>query len=156
MKRIKQVQFITGDDLERIINERLADGDELIAVDIASKTAVLMTTTIVGEIEKTALDELEDAFGRHSCGECPLFNQPTDRRCKWSVCDRGKKVTKDSRVCTAYYLTREEEESEISKDQREDARIRPQGRGCSGVAQGLATSGVRPTQWTEQIPSLGM
>lgn len=159
MRREKRVKLIKGadlNDLERIINDRLADGGELISIDLASLTCAMYTTEIIGDIQKTALDELEDAIGRHSCGECPFFEKPTDGRKKWTICEQGHRVTKDSRCCATYYQMRKEEARDISKDQREDAGVRCEGRGCSGVAEGITASGVRPIQWTEQIPSVGM
>ena len=157
MRLCKQVRFIQGDnlqDLERKLNEALMDGAELGGIDIQSLTGAIIVTEYVGEIKKTLLDELEDEFGRHTCGECPFLKENTDRRCKWHTCEKsGKKVQKSTSCCESYYR---EEKNEIPEDKGEDERIRPARRGCRGVAEGITASGLRPIQWTEQISSIGM
>lgn len=161
MRICKQVKFIKGeslDDLQAKLNEALLEGAELKAIDIQTLTGAVIVTEYVGEIQKTELDLLEEEFGCHNCEECPFFKESTDKRRTWHTCTKeGKKVKKTSHCCPAYYkLIRKEEARDISKDQREDARVRCEGRGCSGVAEGITASGVRPIQWTEQISSVGM
>lgn len=160
MKKCKQVHFVEGTDLkdlENKINEALRDGAELGGIDIASLTGAIIVTEYVGDIKKTLLDELEDELGRHECGECPFFKESTDKRKKWTVCEKGKRVQRTSCCCTAYYETlREEETSEVSENQRKDERVRRESRRCSGVAESVPASRLRQTEWSEQIPSVGM
>lgn len=158
MRKCRQVKFIHGkdlDDLENKINQALMEGAELGGIDIPSLIGAVVVTEYVGEIAKTKLDELEEIFGRHVCGECPFFMENPDRRCKWHECERtGKKVLRSSRCCETFY--RNEEKYEISEDQGKNERVRFEGRGCRGMAQGVPASGLRQTQWSEQIPTLGM
>lgn len=158
MRKCRQVKFIRGkdlDDLENKINQALMEGAELGGIDIPSLIGAVVVTEYVGEITKTKLDELEEMFGRHTCGECPFFMENLDRRCKWHECERtGKRVLRSSRCCETFY--RNEEEYEISEDQGKNERVRFEGRGCRGMAQGIPASGLRQTQWTEQIQTLGM
>ena len=157
MRKCKQIKFIQGDnldDLENKINQYLKDGAELGGIDIPSLIGAVIVTEYVGEIAKTRLDELEETFGRHICGECPFFKENPDRRCKWHMCGgTGRKVLRSSRCCETFYR---EETYEISEDQRENERVRFEGGGCRGVAQGIATSDIRQAQRTEQIPTIGM
>lgn len=134
------------------------EGAEIVVVDIQSLTALITVTDYVGEINKTELDLLEEEFGCHNCEECPFFEESTDRRKTWHTCTKeGKKVKKTSHCCPVYYkLIREEEESEISEDQRNDGLLQCESGRRSGVAESIAPSGVRQTKWTEQISSVGM
>ena len=160
MKKCKQVHFIEGanlKDLESKINEALMDGAELGGIDIASLTGAIVVTEYVGDIKKTALDELEDELGRHNCEECPFFKESTDKRKKWTVCGKGKRVQKSSCCCIAYYdLIRKEETGELSEDQGKNERVRREGRGRSGLAESIPASGIRQIEWEKQIPSVGM
>ena len=159
MRICKQVKFIKGeslDDLQAKLNEALLEGAELKAIDIASLTGAVIVTEYIGEIQKTELDLLEEEFGCHHCEECPFYEEPTDRRKKWSECGKGRRVQKLSCCCTAYYeLLREEVKSEISEDQRDDERVRLEGGRCSGMAEGVTASRVRQTKRTVKIPSFG-
>lgn len=155
-KQVKDIQGETLKDLKDKLNEALLEGAEIVAVDIQSLTALITVTEYVGEIEKTELDLLEEEFGCHNCAECPFFEESTDKRRKWHTCKEGKKVQKTSRCCSAYYETiRKEVKSEISEDQREDGLLRCEGRGCSGMAEGIESSGVRPLEWEKQVPTIG-
>lgn len=160
MKKCKQVHFIKGKDLkdlENKLNEALMDGAELGCIDIASLTGAIVVTEYVGDIKKTALDELEDELGRHNCSECPFFVESTDKRKKWHTCEKGKRVQKSSSCCIAYYeLIREEETSDLSENQGENERVRLEGRGCRGVAESVTAGGVRQTEWEKQVPTFGM
>lgn len=161
MRKCKQVRFIQGadlNDLERKLNDALMDGAELGGIDIASLTGAVVVTEYVGEIQKTALDELEDELGRHNCEECPFFEESTDKRRKWHICTKhNKKVQKASRCCTAYYeIKREEGRSEVSEDQGKNERVRFESRGCRGMAEGITAGRVRPTEWTKQVQTIGM
>lgn len=158
MRLCKQVKFVQGTDihdLQEKLNKALLNGAELGGIDIASLTGAIVVTEYVGEIKKTLLDELEDQFGHHSCEECPFFVESTDRRKKWHECAKhGKRVMRSSPCCVDYY--REEGARDISENQREDERVRCEGRGCRGVAESIPASGIRQAQRTEQIPSSGM
>ena len=158
MRLCKQVDFIQGTDIQDLkekLNKALLNGAELGCIDIASLTGAIVVTEYVGDIKKTLLDELEDELGRHSCEECPFFVESTDRRKKWHECAKhGKRVMRSSACCVDYY--REEGLREISENQGEDERVRCEGRGCSGVAEGVAPSGVRQIEWSEQVPTPGM
>lgn len=160
MKKCRQLYFITGadlNDLENKLNEALMDGAELGGIDIASLTGAIVVTEYVGDIKKTALDELEDELGRHNCEECPFFVESNDKRKKWHTCEKGKRVQKSTPCCIAYYeLIREEETSDLSENQGEDERVRLEGRGCSGMAESITTSRIRQIEWEKQIPTLGM
>lgn len=160
MKKCKQVHFVEGKDLkdlEQKLNEALRDGAELGGIDIASLTGAIVVTEYVGDIKKTALDELEDELGRHNCSECPLFVESTDKRKKWHTCEKGKRVQKSSACCIAYYeLIREEETSDLSENQGKDERVRRESRGRGGVAESITAGGVRQTKWEKQIPTFGM
>lgn len=160
MKKCKQVHFIKGTDLSNLenkLNEALMDGAELGGIDIASLTGAIVVTEFIGEIKKTALDELEDKLGRHNCEECPFFTESTDKRKKWHTCEKGKRVQKSTPCCIAYYdLIREEAESDLSENQGEDERVRLEGRGCSGMAESITSSRIRQIEWEKQIPTLGM
>jgi hypothetical protein len=80
----------------------------------------------------------------------------TDKRRKWHTCKEGKRVQKTSRCCPAYYETiRKEVKSEISKDQRENGLLRCEGRGCSGMAEGIKSRGIRPIEWSVKVPTIG-
>lgn len=157
MKKCKQVHFIKGKDLkdlENKLNEALMDGAELGCIDIASLIGAIVVTEYVGDIKKTALDELEDELGRHNCEECPFFVESTDKRKKWHTCEKGKRVQKSSSCCIAYYeLIREEETSDLSENQGKDERVRLEGRGCRGVAESFTAGGVRQTEWEKQVPT---
>lgn len=159
MKKCKQVHFVEGTDLrdlENKINEALRDGAELGGIDIASLTGAIIVTEYVGDIKKTLLDELEDELGRHECGECPFFKESTDKRKKWTICGKGKRVQRTSCCCTAYYETlREEVESEVSENQGENEGIRRESRGRSGVAESVPASRLRQTERSEQVPYIG-
>ena len=158
MRLCKQVRFIQGtdlNDLEQKLNKSLMDGAELGGIDIQSLTGAIIVTEYVGEIKKTLLDELEDEFGRHTCNECPYFTENTDKRCKWQICERhGKKVKAGSSCCADFY--REEGAREIPENQRENEGVRPSRRGCSGVAESIPASSVRPLEWAKQVPSVGV
>lgn len=160
MKKCKQVHFVEGKDLkdlEQKLNEALMDGAELGCIDIASLTGAIVVTEYVGDIKKTALDELEDELGRHNCEECPFFVESTDKRKKWHTCEKGKRVQKSSACCIAYYeLIREEETSDLSENQGKNERVRREGRGCRSVAESFTAGGVRQTEWEKQIPTIGM
>ena len=160
MKKCKQVHFIKGadlQDLEQKLNEALMDGAELGGIDIASLTGAIVVTEYVGDIKKTALDELEDELGRHNCEECPFFTESTDKRKKWHTCEKGKRVQKTTPCCIAYYESlREEAESDLSENQGEDERVRREGRGCRSLAESIAPSDIRQTEWAKQIPTFGM
>ena len=158
MRLCKQVEFIQGDDLNDLkskVNQALMDGAELVNVDTSNLIGTIVVTIYVGEIKKTLLDELEDEFGRHTCGECPLLKENADRRCKWHTCERsGKKVQRSTSCCADFY--REEGAREIPEDQGKDERVRPSRGGCRGMAQGIPASGVRPLEWSKQVPSVGV
>ena len=158
MRLCKQVDFIQGTDIQDLkekLNKALLNGAELGCIDIASLTGAIVVTEYVGDIKKTLLDELEDELGRHSCEECPFFVESTDRRKKWHECAKhGKRVMRSSSCCVDYY--REEGLRDLSENQGEDERVRCEGRGCRGMAEGIAPSGVRQTKRTEQVPTLGM
>lgn len=158
MRLCKQVDFIQGTDIQDLkekLNKALLNGAELGCIDIASLTGAIVVTEYVGDIKKTLLDELEDELGRHSCEECPFFVESTDRRKKWHECAKhGKRVMRSSACCVDYY--REEGARDLSENQGEDERVQCEGRGCRGLAQGIAPSGVRQAKWTEQVPTLGM
>lgn len=158
MRLCKQVRFIQGKDIQDLqekLNEALLNGAELGCIDIASLTGAIVVSEYVGDIKKTLLDELEDEFGHHSCQECPFFVESADKRKKWHECEKhGKRVMKTSSCCVDYY--REEAESEISENQREDERVRCEGRGCRGVAESVAPSSVRQIERKEQVPTVGM
>lgn len=158
MRLCKQVDFIKGTDIQDLkekLNKALLNGAELGCIDIASLTGAIVVTEYVGDIKKTLLDELEDELGRHSCEECPFFVESTDRRKKWHECAKhGKRVMRSSACCVDYY--REEGARDLSENQGEDERVRCEGRGCRGLAEGIAPSGVRQTKRTEQVPTLGM
>ena len=160
MKKCKQVHFVEGKDLkdlENKLNEALMDGAELGGIDIASLTGAIVVTEYVGDIKKTALDELEDELGRHNCEECPFFVESTDKRKKWHTCEKGKRVQKSTPCCIAYYeLIREEETSDLSENQGKNERVRREGRGRGSLAESVAPSGVRQTKWEKQVPTLGM
>ena len=158
MRLCKQVKFVQGTDIQDLqekLNEALLNGAELGCIDIASLTGAIVVTEYVGDIKKTLLDELEDELGHHSCEECPFFVESTDRRKKWHECAKhGKRVMKTSSCCVDYY--REEGLREISENQGEDERVRCEGRGCRGMAESIAPSGVRQIEWSEQVPTIGM
>lgn len=161
MRKCKQVHFIQGtdlNDLEAKLNEALLEGAELGGIDIASLTGAIIVTEYVGEIKKTALDELEEELGRHNCSECPFFEESTDKRRKWHTCTKeGKKALKDSNCCTAYYeLIREEVKSEVSDYQGEDEGEQDECRGCGGIAESISAGGVRQAERKKQVPSTGM
>ena len=160
MKKCKQVHFVEGKDLkdlEQKLNEALRDGAELGAVDLSLCVAMVVVTEYVGDIKKTALDELEDELGRHNCSECPFFVESTDKRKKWHTCEKGKRVQKSSACCIAYYETlREEAESDLSENQGKDERVRLEGRGCRSLAESFTAGGVRQTEWEKQIPTFGV
>lgn len=157
MKKCRQVRFIQGtdlNDLENKINQALLDGAELGGIDIPSFRCALIVTEYVGEIKKTLLDELEEAFGRHTCEECPFFKENTDKRCKWHKCTKtGQKVMKTKSCCADFYR---KEKDEIPENQGKNEGVRLQGRGRRGLAEGIPSSGLRPFQWSEQIPAPGM
>ena len=157
MKKCKQVHFVEGKDLkdlEQKLNEALRDGAELGAVDLSLCVAMVVVTEYVGDIKKTALDELEDELGRHNCSECPFFVESTDKRKKWHTCEKGKRVQKSSACCIAYYETlREEAESDLSENQGKDERVRLEGRGCGSLAESFTAGGVRQTEWEKQVPT---
>lgn len=157
MRLCKQVDFIQGTDIQDLkekLNKALLNGAELGCIDIASLTGAIVVTEYVGDIKKTALDELEDELGRHNCEECPFFVESTDKRKKWHTCEKGKRVQKSSACCIAYYeLIREEAESDLSENQGKDERVRPKGRGRGGVAESVTAGGVRQTEWEKQIPT---
>ena len=159
MRLCKQVDFIRGEDLNDLkskVNDALMKGAELGGIDIQSLTVAIVKTEVVGEIKKTLLDELEDTFGRHTCAECPFFTESADRRTKWHRCGRteGKKVQRSTSCCADFY--REEGAREIPEDQGKDERVRPSRGGCRGMAQGIPASGVRPLEWSKQVPSVGV
>lgn len=160
MKKCKQVHFVEGKDLkdlENKLNEALMNGAELGGIDIASLTGAVVVTEYVGDIKKTALDELEDELGRHNCSECPFFVESNDKRKKWHTCEKGKRVQKTTPCCIAYYESlREEAESDLSENQGEDERVRREGRGCRSLAESIAPSDIRQTEWAKQIPTFGM
>lgn len=161
MKKCKQVHFVEGTDLkdlEQKLNEALLNGAELGGIDIASLKAAIVVTEYVGDIKKTALDELEDELGRHNCSECPFFEESTDKRKKWHTCTKeGKKVLKDSNCCTAYYESlREEVKSDLSENQGEDERKQDECGGHGGIAEGITSGGVRQAERKKQVPSSGM
>ena len=160
MKKCKQVHFVEGTDLkdlENKLNEALMEGAEFGGVDIASLTGAIVVTEYVGDIKKTALDELEDELGRHNCEECPFFVESTDKRKKWHTCKKGKRVQKSTPCCIAYYeLIREEETSDLSENQGKDERVRRESRGRGGVAEGITAGGVRQTEWSVKVPTFGM
>lgn len=161
MRKCKQVHFIHGDsldDLECKMNGALVEGAEFGGVDITTLTGIIVVTEYVGEIKKTALDELEDELGRHNCAECPFFEESTDRRKKWHSCSKhGKKVQKTSSCCIAYYeLLREEVESEISEDKGENEGVRREGRGYGSLVKGVTASRIRPAEREVKVPTLGM
>lgn len=160
MKKCKQVHFIKGtdlSDLEKKLNEALMDGAELGGIDIASFTGAIVVTEYVGDIKKTALDELEEKLGRHNCEECPFFVESNDKRKKWHTCEKGKRVQKSTPCCIAYYdLIREEAGSDLSENQGEDERVRLESRGCSGVAEGISASGLRQIKRSKQIQTVGV
>lgn len=160
MKKCKQVKTLRAKDLtelETLINKELMEGTELGAIDLALCVAMVVVTEYVGDIKKTALDELEDELGRHNCSECPFFVESTDKRKKWHTCEKGKRVQKSSACCIAYYeLIREEETSDLSENQGKDERVRLEGRGCGGVAESFTAGGVRQTEWEKQVPTFGM
>lgn len=159
MKVCKQVKFVQGislEDLQNQLNTYLLNGAEVVAMDIQSLTGGVIVTEYVGEIEKTALDELEDEFGHHTCQECPFFEESTDKRRKWQTCEKGKRVQKSSYCCTAYYETlREEVKSEVSENKGNDGLLRRESRGCGGMAQEIQPGGLRPIEWPKQIPTIG-
>jgi len=155
-KQVKDIHCKTLEDLMKELNEALLEGAEIVAVDIQSLTALITVTEYVGEIEKTDLDLLEEEFGCHNCAECPFFEESTDKRRKWHTCKEGKRVQRTSRCCPAYYETiRKEVKSEISEDQRENGLLRCEGRGCSGMAEGIKSSGIRPLEWSVKVPTIG-
>lgn len=160
MKKCKQVHFVEGKDLkdlEQKLNEALRDGAELGGIDIASLTGAIVVTEYVGDIKKTALDEMVDELGRHNCSECPFFVESNDKRKKWHTCEKGKRVQKASACCIAYYeLIREEETSDLSENQGKDERVRLESRGRGGVAESITAGGVRQTEWEKQVPTFGM
>lgn len=161
MKKCKQVHFVEGTDLkdlERQLNEALLDGAELGGIDIASLTGAVIVTEYVGDIKKSALDELEDEMGRHTCAECPYFKESTDKRKKWHTCNKeGKRVQKTSSCCIAYYeLLRKEAGSEIPKDQGKNEGVRRESRGRRGLAESFPASRIRPTEWAKQVPTARM
>lgn len=160
MKKCKQVKTLRAKDLtelETLINKELMEGAELGAIDLALCVAMVVVTEYVGDIKKTLLDELEDELGRHNCSECPFFVESTDKRKKWHTCKKGKRVQKSSSCCIAYYeLTREEETSDLSENQGKNERVRREGRGCRSLAEGITAGGVRQTEWTEQVPTIGV
>ena len=160
MKKCKQVKTLRAKDLtelETLINKELMEGAELGAIDLALCVAMVVVTEYVGDIKKTALDELEDELVRHNCEECPFFVESTDKRKKWHTCEKGKRVQKSSACCTAYYeLIREEETSDLSENQGKDERVRLEGRGCRSLAESFTAGGVRQTEWEKQIPTIGM
>lgn len=155
-KQVKDIQGNTLEDLKGKLNEALMEGAELKAIDIQTLTGAVIVTEYVGEIEKTELDLLEEEFGCHHCAECPFFEESTDKRRKWHTCKEGKRVQKTSRCCPAYYeIIRKEVKSEISEDKRENGLLRCEGRGCSGMAEGLKSSGLRQTKRSVKVPSVG-
>ena len=160
MNKCKQVKTLRAKDLtelETLINKELMEGAELGAIDLALCVAMIVVTEYVGDIKKTALDELEDELGRHNCSECPFFVESTDKRKKWHTCEKGKRVQKSSACCIAYYeLIREEETSDLSENQGKDERVRLESRGRGGVAESVTAGGVRQTKWEKQIPTIGM
>ena len=160
MRKCKQVKTIRAKDLNELetkLNEALRDGAELGAVDLSLCIAMIVVTEYVGDIKKTALDELEDELGRHNCSECPFFVESTDKRKKWHTCEKGKRVQKSSACCIAYYeLIREEETSDLSENQGKDERVRLEGRGCRSLAESFTAGGVRQTEWEKQVPTFGM
>ena len=160
MRICKQVKFIKGeslDDLQNKLNTALFCGAELKAIDIQTLTGAVIVTEYVGEIKKTELDLLEEEFGCHNCEECPFFEESTDKRKTWHTCTKeGKKVKKTSHCCPAYYkLIREEEESEISEDQRDDGLLQCESGRRSGLAEGVKSSGIRPLEWSVKVPTIG-
>lgn len=160
MKKCKQVKTLRAKDLTELetkLNEALRDGAELGAVDLSLCIAMIVVTEYVGDIKKTALDELEDELGRHNCSECPFFVESTDKRKKWHTCEKGKRVQKSSACCIAYYeLIREEETSDLSENQGKDERVRLEGRGCRSLAESFTAGGVRQTEWEKQVPTFGV
>lgn len=160
MKKCKQVKTLRAKDLTELetkLNEALRDGAELGAVDLSLCIAMIVVTEYVGDIKKTALDELEDELGRHNCSECPFFAESNDKRKKWHTCEKGKRVQKSSACCIAYYeLIREEETSDLSENQGKDERVRLEGRGCRSLAESFTAGGVRQTEWEKQVPTFGM
>lgn len=159
MKKCKQVKTLRAKDLtelETLINKELMEGAELGGIDIASLTGAIVVTEYVGDIKKTALDQLEDELGRHNCSECPFFVESTDKRKKWHTCEKGKRVQKSSACCIAYYeLIREEETSDLSENQGKDERVRRESRGRGGVAESVPASRLRQTERSEQVPYIG-
>ena len=160
MKKCKQVKTLRAKDLtelETLINKELMEGAELGAIDLALCVAMVVVTEYVGDIKKTALDELEDELGRHNCSECPFFVESNDKRKKWHTCEKGKRVQKSSACCIAYYeLIREEETSDLSENQGKDERVRLEGRGCGSLAESITAGGVRQTEWEKQVPTFGV
>ena len=160
MKKCKQVKTLRAKDLtelETLINKELMEGAELGAIDLTLCVAMIVVTEYVGDIKKTALDELEDELGRHNCSECPFFVESTDKRKKWHTCEKGKRAQKSSTCCIAYYeLIREEETSDLSENQGKDERVRLEGRGCRSLAESFTAGGVRQTEWSVKVPTFGM
>lgn len=154
MKLCKQIKFIHGEslaDLETKLNDALANGAELGGIDIQTLTGAIIKTEYVGEIEKTLVDELEEAFGRHNCGECPFLRRSNDGRVKWHECTKhGRKVTDKTRCCEAFY--REEGYFDLSEDKGKNERIRHQDGRYRGDDEGIAANSIRPFEWSEQIP----
>ena len=71
------------------------------------KCAILYTEIGYEDDEKTIADLFEEAGCGATCGECPYYKKPTDKRVKYIHC-KGRKIGEDSRACDDYYLERRE------------------------------------------------
>lgn len=88
------------------------------------------------EEENLMPETLEDEFAligeRHSCGDCPLLESPTDGRRKKLFCKKSGKIKwKDSPACESFY-----EELKGELNEKCLSKI-----GCSHEGEGLERSG---------------
>lgn len=107
--REKRTIFIEAEDqwaFDRKLNECLKDKmDAQVQIYGLFKGAILYTEMIVEEDEPTIAELFEKAGCGASCGDCPMYEKPTDGRVKWTICGR-RRINESSRACDDYYLGR--------------------------------------------------
>lgn len=66
------------------------------------------------------LEMLDTDGGRGHCEDCPAYEPPTDKRCKWGRCrQKNEKTRGDARACEIYYLGRRREKVELYNEYKQ-------------------------------------
>lgn len=147
-KRTIFIEATTNEEFEKALNEALKGlNDPKVQIFGKYQCAILFNELIYEEDHKTIADLFEEAGCGATCGDCPFYQEPTDKRKKYTVCN-NRRIKEDSRACDSYYLGRRSDVSEIGRTDGGEAM--DYGRSCEDPENGMVAS-IPQTQRQDSV-----